>query len=171
MDFFFKFNKNYNLFILYKALLQINNNFKKNINILLDFSKKQFFLTKTDIIIRKTIITLSNNVILKKNKKTDVENKKSFSLKNEFLFFFFNDLLNIKNNDVKKILFIKGCVFDILFFFQKLEKLRFINGFNNIIINYNNNYNLKKKKRIRSIKKRLKKTFLKIENKNLKIKL
>lgn len=144
----------------------------KNINtkikwvIKFDFSRKQVFLTKNSLS-GKPSLTLSNGVILKKlNNQSQTNQKKSFFLKNDFLKILFDKILILKNKST--VLILNGYTGDLVSFWQKIDKLGLFYYFTDIILNFNNNYNLSKKKRLRSIKKRFKKSFLKNENKNLK---
>jgi hypothetical protein len=131
----------------------------------LDFSKKQLYVTKTNLI-KKTLYTISNGGFLKKiSKRTDYL-KKRFVLKNEYCKLFFFDLLQIEKTNY--ILVIKGYGYDIIQFFQKIERLKLTHFFKKLNLNFLGGYNLNKKKRVRSIKKRLKKSFLKYENNSLR---
>jgi len=131
---------------------------------LLDLSKKQTYVTKINFDGR-VLITVSNGSFLKKiTQKNYTGSKKKFFLSKDFLFFLFTDILNIK----KKItLIVKGHSNDLYAFFQKIEKLSFLGLFDNILLQFSGTYTFNKNKRIRSIKKRLKKSFLKNENRIL----
>lgn len=134
----------------------------KSLYLFIDFSRKQVYTTKstTDF---KTLYTISNGVFSKKLNSDVKIIKTHFFLKNEFLLFYLTKILNL-NSKKKTILYLKGNTYDTHNFFQKLERIKLIDLFNRIILNFSSNYNLNKKKRIRSIKKRLKKSFLKNEN-------
>lgn len=140
-----------------------NNLSKKSYSLIyLDFSKKQLYTTKKNLL-KKTIYTISNGAFLKKIKTDSRLSKNQFFLKPDFLELFFKKLLNLKKK--KSDLSIKGHSSDLYNFLQRLERFKILQLFNNIILNFSGNYNLNKKKRVRSIKKRFKKGFLKYENK------
>ncbi len=130
----------------------------------LDFSRKQLYTTKCDLN-RSVIYTSSNGSFLKKLTDNLISSKNQFFLKNEIFILFFEKLLKLTRKSSNLI--VKGSNNDLNLFFQKLNRLKLTYFFINIIIKFNSNYNLNKKKRIRSIKKRFKKSFLKYENKTI----
>lgn len=156
-----KFYRSFSLFsVKHKKIM----NFANNI-IILDFSRKQLYTTQTNLN-QRVLYTTTNGSFLQKTPLQFLGLKKTFQLKKNFLFFFFLKVLKLKNKQTNLIL--KGCSNDLFLFFQRLDRSDLTQYFNYIFLNFLGGYNLNKKKRVRSIKKRFKKQFLKYENKILK---